>query len=167
MDGIKGIENLFYIVIDGEDIPVGCLTGSPISKDVQMIETTTRENEGWITELPTNQSYTIQLDGLMVQDDEDSGNTIFSYRRLRQIKRNKELITWKRKTLNGYYIDSGKAHITNISDADTAGEFITFSATLKGFGRPEESSDITYILGNGNEIYTHPDEVTLIQINDN
>ncbi len=138
MDGIKGIENLFYIVIDGEDIPVGCLTGSPMSEDVQTIETTTRENEGWITELPTNQSYTIQLDGLMVKDDEDSGNTIFSYRRLRQIKRNKELITWKRKTLNGYYIDSGKAHITNISDAETAGEFITFSATLKGFGRPEE-----------------------------
>ena len=166
MNPIKGEENLFYIEIEGQYLPVGCLTGSPMSEDVEMIETTTRENEGWVTELPTNQSYNLQLDGLMVQDDSDSGNNVLSYRRLRDIKRNKQLINWQRKTLDGYYVDAGQAYITSISDTDTAGEFITFSATLRGFGKPIEFNERVYILGNPseNQIYTHPDKETVIQV---
>lgn len=165
MEQIRGEESLFYIEINGDFVPVGCLTDSPMTEDVEMISTTTRENEGWVTELPTNQSYSISLNGLMVKDDEDSGYNIISYRELRGIKRNKVLVNWKRETLNGYYIDSGKAHITAISDADTAGDFITFSATLKGFGKPIVSDSRIYVLGNGNRtaIYTHPDEITVIQ----
>ena len=168
MNPIQGKESLFYIKINNDFVPVGCLTSSPISEDVDMIDTTTRENEGWKTELPTNQSYTIQLDGLMVMDDEDSGNNVISYRELRGIKRNKVLVEWKRKTLSGYYIDSGKAYITAISDSDQADGFITFQATLKGFGKPLVSDARIYILGNGNktQVYTHPDEQTVIQIED-
>src|SRR6185503_17927941 len=117
---IKGKESLFFIEIDGVYFPVGCLTSSPISEDVQMLNTTTRENDGWVTELPTNQSYTIALDGQMVMDDEDSGSTMISYRKLRQFKRDKTLINWKRETLDGKYIDKGRAHIVSISDADPA-----------------------------------------------
>ena len=162
---IKGKESLFYIDIDGVYFPVGCLTSSPLSEDVQMLNTTTRENDGWVTELPTTQSYTIALDGLMVMDDEDSGSTMISYRKLRQFKRDKTLINWKRETLNGYYIDKGRAHIVSISDADPADGFITFQASLKGFGKPEEDSAKIYVLGNvpKTQLYTHPDGQTLIQ----
>lgn len=162
---IKGKESLFYIKKNDEYFPVGCLTSSPFSEDVEMLGTTTRENEGWKTSLPTNQSYSINLSGLMVQDDEDSGNEVLSYRQLRMMKRNSELIEWRRVTLDGYYIDSGKAYITNISDSDEADGFITFSATLQGYGKPDESFERIYILGDGerNSIYTHPDGKTVIQ----
>ena len=165
LSSIKGEESLFYIKKDDVFFPVGCLTSSPISDDVEMIGTTTRDNDGWKTSKPTNQGYTIELAGLMVQDDYDSGNEILSYRELRTKKRNKELVEWKRITLNGYYIDSGKAYITAISDSDSAGEFISFTASLVGYGRPEESSERVYVLVNNpkTEIYTHKDEVTVIQ----
>lgn len=162
---IKGEENLFYIKKNDVFFPVGCLTSSPIAEDVEMIGTTTRDNEGWRTSQPTNQGYTIELAGLMVMDDDDSGNEVLSYRELRRIKRNKELIEWKRTTLDGYYVDSGKAFISNISDSDTAGEFITFTASLIGYGKPDESSARVYILGNvpKTAIYTHQDGKTVIQ----
>lgn len=165
MNPIKGKESLFYIEKGGDFYPVGCLTDSPMAEDVQMLETTTRENEGWITELPTNQSYNLNLDGLMVMDDEDSGNSVLSYRELRRMKRDKVLINWKRETLGGYYIDKGQAYITAISDADPADGFITFQATLRGFGKPQEDNARIYVLGNvpKTEIYTHPDEITVIQ----
>lgn len=164
LDHIRGKESMFYIKKNDVFFPVGCLTSSPISEDVEMIDTTTRENEGWRTSLPTNQGYTIELSGLMVQDDEDSGNEILSYRELRAMKRNKELIEWKRETLNGYYIDSGKAYITAISDSDEADGFITFSASLIGYGKPDTSNARIYILGDDDKsIYVHPDNNTVIQ----
>lgn len=168
LDHIRGKESMFYIKKNDVFFPVGCLTSSPISEDVEMIDTTTRENEGWRTSLPTNQGYTIELSGLMVQDDEDSGNEILSYRELRAMKRNKELVEWKRETLNGYYIDSGKAYITAISDSDEADGFITFNASLVGYGKPDTSNARIYILGDGSktQIYTHPDEITVIQTQD-
>lgn len=164
LDHIRGKESMFYIKKNDVFFPVGCLTSSPISEDVEMIDTTTRENEGWRTSLPTNQGYTIELSGLMVQDDEDSGNEILSYRELRAMKRNKELVEWKRETLNGYYIDSGKAYITAISDSDEADGFITFNASLVGYGAPDVSNKRIYILGDDDKsIYVHPDNNTIIQ----
>lgn len=161
---IKGSESLLHIKKNDVYFPVGCLTSSPLSETVDMIGSTTRENEGWKTSLPTNQSYSIELSGLMVKDDYDSGNEILSYRELRAKKRNKELIEWKRTTLGGYYIDSGKAYITAISDSDEADGFITFSASLVGFGKPDESNERIYILGDDEKsIYVHPDNNTVIQ----
>lgn len=144
---IKGEESLFYIKKDGVFFPVGCLTSSPIKEEVDMISTTTRDNDGWKTSHPGNQSYSIELSGLMVMDDEDSGNMVLSYRELRRYKRDKELISWRRTTLGGYYIDSGRAYITSISDSDPADGFITFTASLLGYGMPEESQERIYVLG--------------------
>lgn len=165
MKPIRGKESLFFIKKNQTWFPVGCLTSSPMSEEVEMINTTTRENEGWATDLPTNQSYSISLNGLMVKDDEDSGAEILSYRELRVKKRNLEMIEWKRTTLDGYYVDSGKAHITAISDSDEVDGFITFQATLKGFGKPIESNERIYSLVSADkkDFYTHPDGKTIIQ----
>lgn len=162
---IKGSESLFYIMKNDVYFPVGCLTSSPIADDVEMLPTTTRQNEGWKTSFPTNQGYSIELSGLMVMDDDDSGNEVLSYRELRRFKRDKVLIDWERRTLNGYYIDRGKAWITTISDSDEADGFITFNASLVGQGAPIEDNARIYVLGNvpKTEIYTHQDGETLIQ----
>lgn len=161
---IKGKESLFYIKKNNVWFPVACLTSSPISEAVDMLETTTRDNASWKTSVPTNQSYTIALQGLMVMDDSDSNNKVLSYRELRSYKRNKTLIDWKRTTLSGYYIDNGKAYITSISDSDEADGFITFSATLQGYGMPSEDNERVYVLGDDDrkEIYTHDDNITVI-----
>lgn len=162
---IRGNLSLFYIKKNDVYFPVGCLTSSPLSETVDMIDTTTRQNEGWKTSKPANQGYTIELSGLMVQDDEDSGNEVLSYRELRLKKRNKERIEWKRTTLGGYYIDSGQAYITTISDSDEADGFITFQASLTGYGMPTESSERIYALGGGdNDLYVHTNGYTITEI---
>lgn len=147
MEQIKGEENLFYIKKNNTWVPAACLTACPISEQSETIKTTTRDNAGWATDYPTNQTYTIELSGMMIKDDSDSGNNIISYRELRSYKRDRVLIEWMRKTLSGWYVDSGRAHITAISDSDTAGEFISFNATLLGFGKPEESTEKIYVFG--------------------
>lgn len=139
MEGIKGTASLFYIVENGVDIPVACLTSNPISETSETIDTTTRENAGWRTVLPTLQSYSIGLNGIMKLDDPDSGNNVYSFRRLRQLKRSRAVFQWKLKTLKGWYIDEGKAVLTEISFDDPADGFITFSATLQGWGTPAET----------------------------
>ena len=165
MKPIKGAESLFFVKKNDVYYPVGCLTSSPLSEDVAMVDTTTRENNGWKTSFPTNQGYSIELSGLMVMDDDDSGNEVLSYRELRRFKRDKVLIDWERRTLNGYYIDRGKAWITTISDSDEADGFITFNASLVGQGAPIEDKARIYVLGNvpKTEIYAHKDGETLIQ----
>lgn len=139
MKGIKGTASIFYIVENGVDIPVACLTSNPFSESAETLDTTTRENGGWKTSLPTMQEYGITLNGLMAMDDPDTGNNVFSFRRLRQMKRERKVFHWKIKTLKGWYIDYGKAVITEISFDDPADGFITFSATLQGWGRPDET----------------------------
>lgn len=154
MDLIRSEESLFYIKKNNNWVPVGCLTANPISEETETIKTTTRDNNGWASDFPTLQSYTIELAGMVVKDDADSGNNIISYRELRGYKRNRTLIEWRRVTLSGWYVDSGKAHIISIADSDEVENFISFSASLKGFGKPEESTEKVYLLGgnSSNEI---------------
>lgn len=140
MDLIKGSESLFYIKKNDVWFPVGCLTSSPLSEDVEMIDTTTRDNAGWRTSFPTIQGYTLELSGFVVMDDVDSGNMVISYRELRTYKRSKTLIEWQRKTLNGYYIDGGRAYIISIADSDEVDSMIGFTASLVGYGSPNEDS---------------------------
>lgn len=145
-DKIKGEESLLYIKKNGKWLPAACIISCPFSEDSETIKTTTRDSGGWETERPTLQSYTLSPTGLIVKDDPDSGNNIVSYRELRNFKRNRTLIEWKIITLAGWYVDSGKAHITSISFTDEPGAFMTFSATLKGYGAPVEGTEKIYIL---------------------
>lgn len=163
MEQIKGEENLFYIKKNNTWVPVACLTASPINENSETIKTTTRNNAGWNTDYITNQSYSIELSGMMIKDDVDSGNNIISYRELRSYKRNRVLIEWMRKTLSGWYVDSGKAHITTISDTDTAGEFISFSATLLGFGKPIDANERIHVLGESQNTLMGDKDYTIIK----
>lgn len=163
MDFIQGEESLFYIKKNNSWVPVACLTANPLSEQSETIKTTTRDNDGWTTIYPTLQSYSIEITGNVVKDDIDSGNNVISYRELRNYKRNRVLIDWQIKTLNGWYVDYGKAYITSISVTDTAGEDITFTATLTGYGKPLEGTDKVYLLGERENVLYGDDSNTVIK----
>lgn len=135
---IKGEESLFFIKRGEAYVPVACLTSNNLSESAETLATTTRENSGWRTAIPTMQEYTIEISGVMMKDDADSGNGGFSYRQLRKMKRDRTLIEWRIVVMGGYYGDFGRGYITSISDSNEAGEMITFSATLLGYGTPHE-----------------------------
>ena len=138
MDFIKGQESLLFIKKGESFLPVACLTSNNLSEESDTIETTTRDNIGWKTQLATNQSYSIDISGVMIKDDLDSGNSVFSYQQLRKLKRDRTIFDWKIITLAGYFVDYGKGQILSISNSNEVEDMIGFSATLKGFGKPLE-----------------------------
>lgn len=158
---MRGTDNILYITIGGVDIPVGCTTSDGISESTDALETTTRDNNGWSTSRPTIQRYSIPISGIVQLDDVDSGNNLFSYRKLRELKRSRTIFDWKQKTLNGWYVDSGKGWISDISfEAPAEGE-ITFSANIVGFGAPEEAHFLPALATN-DSILTNNDNEILI-----
>lgn len=130
---IKGKESIFFIKYQDDWAPISCETESPMSEDVEVIGTTTRDNYGWKSYLAMEQGYSITVSGQAKKED-DSG--ILSYFRLKEIKRSREVIEWKRETLQGFYLESGTGIITNISDGNETNEIMTFNMTILGNGRP-------------------------------
>lgn len=152
---IDGTYRTFYIKLDGEYLPVGCLTSDNFSENVEMLETTTRDNNGWNTSVPTNQGYNISFEGLILNTNFNGGDfTKISYDKLRVLKRSRTLIEWKTQDSNLTFIDSGKGYITDLSDTANIDEFISFQCNIMGYGEPTSTTGQVFELvdGNGNNI---------------
>lgn len=138
MSNYKGEEQILYFVIDGIDIPIGCLTSNSFNESVDMLDTTTSDNAGWKTSVPTNQSYNLTFEGLQTLTP-DIGAEKYSYDYLKILKRNRTLIDWKLQ-IDGVFEDTGQAYITEISETASVGEFMSFSANMEGYGKPTKVS---------------------------
>lgn len=141
---INGTYRILFIKWDDDFLPIGCLTSDSFEESVDMLDTTTRDNQGWKTSTPTNQSYNISFDGVLINSNFTGGDTSkVSYDRLRVLKRNRTLIDWKIQDFLGIFKDTGKGYITNLSDSANLDEFITFSASIVGYGQPlSEEGDL-------------------------
>ncbi len=149
---LNGTNRIVYIKWDSEYLPIGCLTSDSFDEDVEMLETTTRDNAGWRTSVPTNQGYSISVDGLLINTNFNGGDfTKVSYDRLRVLKRSRTLIEWKIQDVDLTFIDSGKGYITNLSDSSNVDEFISFSATIIGYGEPTSTTGQVFELQDGND----------------
>lgn len=132
----KGEEQILYFNIEGSFIPIGCLTSNSFSESVEMLDTTTQDNEGWKTSVPTNQSYNISFEGIQTLTP-DTGAEKYSYDYLKILKRNRTLIDW-RSQVDGIWQDEGQAYITEISENAATGELMTFSVSMEGYGKPNK-----------------------------
>lgn len=147
---INGTNRILYIKWDDVFLPIGCLTSDSFEESVEMLDTTTRDNGGWKTSVPTNQSYSISFDGLLINTYFNGGDfDKISYDRLRVLKRNKTLIDWKIEDLDKTFVDTGKGYIVSLSDSSNIDEFITFNASIEGYGEPISTTEISFTLGDG------------------
>lgn len=137
MDFINGHERILYIKEDSIWHPVACLTSNPFSEEVDMMQTTTRESNGWETSRPVSQRYSITFEGLQILTANDTGDTSkMSYDRLKVIKRNRQKIEWKIEDSNSMFLDEGYGYIKDIGEGNEVGEFLTFSGSIVGYGEP-------------------------------
>tara|TARA_R110000744_G_scaffold379811_1_gene498831 strand:- start:2169 stop:2720 length:552 start_codon:yes stop_codon:yes gene_type:complete len=133
----NGSNRLLYIKWEGVYLPIGCLTSDSFSETSEMLNTTTRDNAGWKTSTPTNQSYNISFDGLIINTQFKEGNPLkLSYDRLRILKRNRTLIDWKISDSGDLFVDLGKGYISSLSDSSSTDEFTSFSVEIEGYGTP-------------------------------
>ncbi len=130
----KGDIRMLYIKEDATWYPVACLIGSPFKEDVEMLNTTTRENEGWETFLPTKQSYSINFNGLQLLTISGGDTTKMSYDRLKFIKRNRTLVEWKIEDTGGLFDETGYGYIQRLGEDNQVGEFLEFDGIIVGYG---------------------------------
>ena len=158
---IKGDERILYIEVDSVFIPIGCLTSNPLSESSETIETTTRQNNGWKTQIPTRQSFKITFEGIQILTFGTSGDsTKLSYDRLKVIKRNREQIQWKIEDSDLQFIDIGYGYITSISESNEAGGILSFSGEIIGYGMPTSSSTPGIYLFEDGQPYVFEDTQT-------
>jgi hypothetical protein len=150
MTYILGEDRILYIKVNGQWLPIGCLTTNSFSESVEMMDTTTRDNQGWSTSIPLVQQYEISFEGIQINTTMNGGNFgVASYDKLKLLKRDKILLEWKIQGSEYPTVDYGKFYITSISDSNAVGEFIIFSGSATGFGKPLTTSLGTTVLNNG------------------
>jgi len=137
-DFANGVIKIVYIYDDGIYKPIGCLTSNSFSESSEFLETTTRQNtEGWKSSIPTQQSYTISLSGLLTLNNRT--DTLLTYRDLQKLKRDKTLFSWKINTQDPTISDFGSGYIASLSNNAEIDSFMDFSAEIIGYGQPYES----------------------------
>lgn len=169
MDFQNGSDRILYVKVSGKFLPIGCLNSNSISENSEMMQTTTRDNNGWNTSRPMNQSYSLSFDGLQINTTIAGGNfEVVSYDRLKSLKRDKVLIDWKVEGEVSPIVDYGKGYINSISESAVVDEFLSFSGTIEGYGKPlfKQKGDIILNTGDPNEIIaTNEDNNLVIKTN--
>ena len=152
---VNGSEMVVLIEWDGEFLPIGCTTSDSFTESSTMLSTTTQDNEGWETSVPTNQKYSFTVDGLLINTHFNGGDfNKISHDRLTYLKRNRFRINWRSETLDKEFVSFGQGYINNLSNSASVNEYITFSASIEGYGKPTNTSEKSFNItdGNGNNI---------------
>ena len=149
---INGTYRVLFLKWENDFLPIGCLMSDSFEESIEMLDTTTIDNKGWKTSVPTNQSYSISFEGVVMNTNFNGGDFLkISYDRLRVLKRNRTLIEWQIRDSNSIFVDSGFGFLTSLSDSANIDEIITFSASIEGYGEPKSSSEQSFVLQDGNK----------------
>jgi len=150
MDFVNGQDRILFIKIDGNYMPIGCLTGNSLDKNAEMLDTTTRDNKGWKTSRPVVKDYNISFTGVQINTTMAGGNfNIASYDKLNKLFNDSILLDWKIQGTIFPVVDYGKCYISSLGEANNVGEFMTFSGTLVGYGKPLIQDLGGVVLNNG------------------
>lgn len=150
MDFINGRDRILFLKLDGNWLPIGCLTDNSMEESAEFMETTTRDNKGWTTSRPIMQSYSLSFNGLQLNTTAPGGIFVAaSYDKLKQLKRAKQLLSWKIQGSLYPIVDYGQGYIANLSETNVIDEFLSFSGSITGFGEPLMAVLGTPVLGTG------------------
>lgn len=140
MSVIQGSENIFHIKREGGGfLRVGFLTVNSHSNNTTFLNTTTRENAGFKTEIPIEISSTISFSAVIFEDADLVGKV--GYKDLLNIQNTFERFQWKLEVLNKNFTRSGLGYIQNLSEESPVEGAITFSGEINVYGRYIELED--------------------------
>ena len=109
----------------GSYYPIACVSDNGLSESAQMLNTTTRDNGGWKTSVPTSQQGTIDFSGVT----ETVGD--FTIDDLRVIFRSGDIIDWKISLAGGGDTYSGEGYFSSISEDGSVDSFVTFTGSIQ------------------------------------
>ena len=167
MEFFNGSDRILFLKLNGNWLPVGCLTDNSMDESSEMIDTTTRDNAGWTTSRPVLQSYSIGFNGLQMNTTVSGGNFgVASYDKLKELKRDKILLNWKLEATDYPIVDYGQGYIVSLGETNVIDEFMSFSGSITGFGKPLMVQKGTTVLNSGdpNELLNTGDTNEIIKI---
>jgi hypothetical protein len=135
MEHYKGEERILYLKINGQFLPIGCLSENSFTETAESFETTIKGEASWQTSEILSQSYSINFSGIQILTKYFNTNFL-SYDTLKDLKRRRQLLEWKIQGDIFPIVDTGYCYITDISESAVVNELLTFSGTLTGFGKP-------------------------------
>jgi len=133
---INGTYNILYLDFGTGFFPIGLLESNGFSEEIDFLDSTTRDNAGWKTQTLTTQSYNIDFSGIVMYSIMGGSidTTKIGYDRIQSIKRTKQLIDWKTINSKNGVFNQGKGQIISLSEENNIDEFVSFSASIKGYG---------------------------------
>jgi len=167
MDYFNGSDRILFVKVNGNWLPIGCLTDNSMDESSEFLDTTTRDNQGWTTSRPILQSYSVGFNGLQLNTTVSGGIfTVGSYDKLKQLKRDKILLYWKIEGVVYPIVDYGQGYISSLSEVNTIDELMSFSGTINGYGKPlmKAIAETVLNIGDPNELLNDGDPNELIKI---
>jgi hypothetical protein len=149
---LSGNDSILFLRLQGQLVPIGCLTENSFSEETQMLPTTTRQTNGWATARANNQNYSISFAGLQVFTVL-GGVGLLSLDRLQILKRNRTLVLWEEVRGNNL-VQRGRGYIIQLDAENPVNQDALFSGVIQGFGAPElvlEGTILSDGIGNGVE----------------
>lgn len=140
MSRAKGKESRIYVQYPSSNWElISCEMSHDFQEDTEMVGTTTRDNNGWKTHLPTVQSFTLSFTA-MIEKDEMGVDGKVSYIHFVNMKRTAFRVKFRREIQyqgeSKFFRDEGFAYITSLGAAAEVDGFVIFDVSLIGDGEP-------------------------------
>lgn len=128
----SGSVKILYVSISAAWVPIACLTNNTFDEETDLINTTTRENDGWETFRPGRQRATVSFDGLQTLTEGESGDaTKASYDRLKGLKRAAGELNFKIEDSNTLWTETFTGYIVSLSEAAPVDDWLSFSGEIQ------------------------------------
>lgn len=129
---IAGVDVL--LKVGATDIVVGGQSGATVNRSMNVIETTDKTSNGWVTKIGGTKEWSVECEAFMVVNDA-------GYKALSDAFRDRTELDVEMKTGTGigHITFTGKALISDLPLEFAQDDAVTFSVTLEGTGELVET----------------------------
>lgn len=130
---VLGKNVVLFFQISGVWTPYVCALEATINFNTDFIETSVSGTGLWATHLPTKNSFTVSINGIVAINS--PGNVTLADLRALQFAQTVFLLRFTRENKEGFgYMEEGTAFITSSSDTGSFDGMNTFSVDMQGTG---------------------------------
>ncbi len=126
MGATTGVNFIIKVKSDSDYVTVAGQRGATLSRSVDLADVTSKDSDGWEENLPTIRHWSIDFDGLLIEDDTGYGLLEAAYL-------GNEQVLVQMQTASGT-VYSGLATLTDFPIDAPYDDAVTISGTLQGTG---------------------------------
>jgi len=129
-----GIDWLVQVLVTATQQSIAGQRGCTFNLDAEMVDTTTKLDSGWTSVLPGKKTWSIDADGLVIDDD-----TAVTYQELLDAITGDTAVTVQVLRPTDSYVWLGSAYVKNFPVEASLDDAATTSFSLVGVGAPTKA----------------------------